>query len=202
MYLVRPSYFLKKLYPTAVWRKDASVKKLYLTFDDGPIPEITPWVLDVLKSRSIKATFFCVGDNVTKHSEIYQRILNEKHSVGNHTFNHLNGWATDTNKYIENICKCAEVVSSGLFRPPYGMLKQTQQKRISAAYSIIMWDILSGDYDTKTSPEKCLRNVIQASRNGSIIVFHDNVKAFKNLEYALPRFIEHALKNGFEFDTL
>lgn len=202
MYLVRPSCFLKKLYHTAVWRKDASVKKLYLTFDDGPIPEITPWVLDVLKSHSIKATFFCVGNNVTKHSEIYHRILNERHRVGNHTFNHLNGWTTDTNKYIDNISKCAEVVNSGLFRPPYGMLKQTQQKRISADYSIIMWDVLSGDYDTKTSPEKCLNNVIQTSRNGSIIVFHDNVKAFKNLEYTLPRFIDYARKNGFEFDTL
>jgi peptidoglycan/xylan/chitin deacetylase (PgdA/CDA1 family) len=190
------------MYPSAVWRKDASVKKLYLTFDDGPVPDITPWVLDVLKQYKIKATFFCVGDNIQKHPDIYNRILTEKHRTGNHTFHHLNGWNTDTNKYLDNISKCAEVVNSNLFRPPYGKLKQTQLKRIGKDYSIVMWDVLSGDYDKNTNPEKCLNNVVQAARNGSVIVFHDSVKSFKNLEYTLPRFIEYAQRQGFEFEAL
>ncbi len=202
MYLVRPSYLFKKLYPTAVWRMKVSEQKLYLTFDDGPVPEVTPWILDVLKKYNSKATFFCVGENVQKHNDIYLRILNEKHNVGNHTYNHLNGWYTDTNKYIENIKKCTKLTDTRLFRPPYGRLKQTQLKRLDAHYTTIMWDVLSGDYDKKTSPEKCLQNVISHTRNGSIIVFHDSLKAFKNLEYTLPRFIEYTQRNGFEFDSL
>lgn len=188
--------------PSAVWRKCATEKKLYLTFDDGPIPELTPWVLDILKQHSIKATFFCVGDNVNKHPELYARILNEGHSVGNHTYNHVNGWNTDTNEYLENTEKCAQLVKSKLFRPPYGKLKPTQIKRITANYSIIMWDILSGDYDKNITPERCLLNVINNIRNGSIIVFHDNIKAKDNLQYTLPKFIEYALEKGYDFGTL
>jgi peptidoglycan/xylan/chitin deacetylase (PgdA/CDA1 family) len=199
---VRPPYVLKKVMPSAVWRKSATEKKLYLTFDDGPIPELTPWVLDVLKQYSIKATFFCVGHNVHKHPELYVRILNEGHSVGNHTYNHVNGWNTDTNEYLENIEKCAELVNSKLFRPPYGKLKPTQIKRIKANYSIIMWDVLSGDYDKSITPERCLLNVTNAIRNGSIIVFHDNIKATDNLQYALPKFIEYALEKGYGFGVL
>ena len=202
MYLVRPPYLLKKLYPKAVWRKDAAQKKIYLTFDDGPIPSITSWVLDVLKKENIKATFFCVGENVIKHPEIYLRILNEKHRVGNHTFNHLNGWNTHSTQYIQNIEKCREAVISDLFRPPYGKLKNTQYAQVRTRYSIIMWDVLSGDYDVKTSPEKCFKNVVDNFRNGSIIVFHDSYKAQKNMEYALPRFIEYAKEEGFEFGVL
>lgn len=199
---VRPPYVLKKVMPSAVWRKSATEKKLYLTFDDGPIPELTPWVLDVLKQYSIKATFFCVGHNVHKHPELYVRILNEGHSVGNHTYNHINGWNTDTNEYLENIEKCAELLNSKLFRPPYGKLKPTQIKRIKANYAIIMWDVLSGDYDTTIAPERCLLNVTNAIRNGSIIVFHDNIKAKDNLQYALPKFIEYALEKGYGFGVL
>lgn len=199
---VRPPYVLKKVMPSAVWRKSASEKTLYLTFDDGPIPELTPWVLDVLKHYSIKATFFCAGHNVHKHPELYARILNEGHSVGNHTYNHVNGWNTDTNMYLENIEKCAELLNSKLFRPPYGKLKPTQIKRIKANYAIIMWDVLSGDYDKTIAPERCLLNVTNAIRNGSIIVFHDNIKAKDNLQYALPKFIEYALEKGYGFGVL
>lgn len=199
---VRPPYVLKKVMPSAVWRKSATEKKLYLTFDDGPIPELTPWVLDVLKQYSIKATFFCVGDNVHKQPELYARILNEEHSVGNHTYNHVNGWNTDTNEYLENIEKCAELLNSKLFRPPYGKLKPTQIKRIKANYAIIMWDVLSGDYDKTIAPERCLLNVTNAIRNGAIIVFHDNIKATDNLQYALPKFIEYALEKGYGFGVL
>ena len=199
---MRPSYLIKKLYPKAVWRKDPALKKIYLTFDDGPVPVITPWVLDVLKEKKVKATFFCVGENVEKNSPIYRRILDEQHHTGNHTYNHLNGWNTHTDLYLRNVEKCAESVSTGLFRPPYGKLKKAQSAKISQQYSIIMWDVLSGDYDKETGPEKCLQNVIKNTRNGSIIVFHDSYKAQEKVMYALPRFIDWALENGFEFEVL
>lgn len=202
MYLVRPPYLFRKLFPKAVWRMDKTQKKIYLTFDDGPVPVTTPWVLDVLKQHDIKATFFCVGENAQKHTEIYQRILNEDHAVGNHTFNHLKGWNTHSKRYIQNVEKCANFVTTKLFRPPYGKVKKKQFSIINSQFSIIMWDVLSGDYDKKTSPEKCLKNVIDAVRNGSIIVFHDSMKAKRNLEYALPRFIEYAKAKGFEFEVL
>ena len=216
MYLVRPPYLLKKLYSKAIWRMDASQKKIYLTFDDGPVPLITPWVLGILKQYNIQATFFCVGENIVKHQEIFQRIINEGHRTGNHTYNHLNGWNTHTNSYIQNIQLCDEVLKcdngpgpTKLFRPPYGRAKKSQITTLSSKnhlnqlpYSVIMWDLLSGDYDKKTSPEKCLSNVVNNVRNGSIIVFHDNLKAKINLEYALPRFIEYALSQGFEFEKI
>jgi peptidoglycan/xylan/chitin deacetylase (PgdA/CDA1 family) len=202
MYLVQPTYLIKSIYPKAIWRKEPTDKKLYLTFDDGPIPEITTWVLDVLKHYHVKATFFCVGNNVEKHPAIFQRILDEEHAVGNHTYNHLNGWKTHSPLYLKNVSKCKELVHSNLFRPPYGKMKKTQFNILRRYYSIVLWDVLSGDYDKKTSPEKCLKNVVDKYRNGSIIVFHDNVKAWTNLEYALPKFIEHALKEGYRFESL
>lgn len=177
-------------------------KKIYLTFDDGPVPIITTWVLDILKQENIKATFFCVGENVSNNTEIYTRILDEKHAVGNHTYNHLKGWNTHGNQYIRNVIKCAEVVDSKLFRPPYGRIKKSQLSLINKQYSVIMWDVLSGDYDKNTSPEQCLKNVIGNVRNGSVIVFHDSFKAQKNMEYAFPRFIRYAKEKGFEFDVL
>ena len=216
MYLVRPPYLLKQLYSKAVWRMEKESKKIYLTFDDGPVPSVTPWVLDVLKQYDIKATFFCVGENVLKHPDVFQRILEEGHSVGNHTYNHLNGWNTHSKKYMENVELCNQALISGsrgvhnnLFRPPYGKAKKTQLVNLSSkkdpdqtSYSIIMWDVLSGDYDKNTSPETCLKNVNDHVRNGSIIVFHDSPKAQQNLEYALPRFIEFAKEQGFEFEKL
>ncbi len=218
MYLVRPPYLLKNLYPKAIWRMDASQKKIYLTFDDGPVPEVTPWVLDVLKEKNVKALFFCVGENIETNPEIFQRIIDEGHQVGNHTYNHINGWNTSTDQYFQNIEKCEVVLrdlsSDGhpsptgegkgmgrLFRPPYGKLKTTQYSRLLPDYSIIMWDVLSADYDNDTSPEKCLSNSIDFTRNGSIIVFHDSIKAEKKLRYALVPFIDWALKEGFEFGS-
>lgn len=216
MYLVRPPYLLKKLYSTAIWRMDSTSKKIYLTFDDGPVPIVTPWVLDVLKQYNIKATFFCVGENVVKHPDIFQRIVEEGHSIGNHTYNHLNGWNTHTKKYMENVEWCDQVLRQGigsdatiLFRPPYGKAKKSQISDLTSKknpdhtpYSIIMWDVLSGDYDKNTDPLTCLNNVVNNVRNGSIIVFHDSPKAQKNLEYALPKFIDYAIAQGFEFEKL
>lgn len=202
MYIVRPTYLLRKLYPKAIWRMPVNEKKIYLTFDDGPVPYITPWVLDLLKKENIRATFFCVGDNVSKNRNIYKRIVSENHSVGNHTYNHVNGWNTHGNQYFRNIIKCAELVDSKLFRPPYGKIKKSQLSLITKQYSVVMWDVLSGDYDKKTSPLQCLQNVIDNVRSGSVIVFHDSEKAQKNMEYALPKFIHYAKENGYEFDVL
>lgn len=202
MYIVRPTYILRKIYPNAVWRMPITEKKIYLTFDDGPVPVITPNVLDILKQENIKATFFCVGENVVKNNSIYQRILDEGHAVGNHTYNHLNGWNTHGNQYARNVLKCAEVLNSKLFRPPYGRAKKSQIALLSSQYKIIMWDVLSGDYDKATTPEQCLKNVTTYVRNGSVIVFHDSIKAQTKVEYALPRFIKFAKEKGFEFDVL
>jgi peptidoglycan/xylan/chitin deacetylase (PgdA/CDA1 family) len=202
MYRIRPPYLLKKLYSQGTWRKSKNEKKIYLTFDDGPVPEVTPWVLDILKANSIKATFFCVGENVEKHKELYQRILQEQHAVGNHTYSHINGWKTPLQDYLENIEKCAKNVRSTLFRPPYGRIRKKQQRALADRYTIVMWDVLTGDYDRKTSPKKCLRNAVKYTRNGSIIVFHDSIKAKSNIQYALPRFIEAAKANGYSFEKL
>ena len=202
MYIVRPTYLLRKVYPKAIWRMPAAEPKIYLTFDDGPVPGVTEKVLDVLKEEKIKATFFCVGENVEKNPAIYQRILAEGHAVGNHTFNHLNGWKTHGNQYARNVLKCRELVESKLFRPPYGRAKKSQIALLSTQYKIIMWDVLTYDYDKNTSPEQCLSNANDHVRNGSVIVFHDSYKAQKNVEYALPRFIRFAKEKGFEFGTL
>lgn len=202
MYRVRPPYLLKKLYARGIWRKNGAEKKIYLTFDDGPVPSVTPWVLDVLKAAGIEATFFCVGVNVEKHPDIYQRIISENHAVGNHTYDHISGWKTAPEDYIANVEKCATYVTTNLFRPPYGRIRKNQQRILEKHYSIVMWDVLSCDYDRQTSPEQCLQNVITHVRNGSIIVFHDSLKAQQNMQYALPRFIEHAKGKGFEFGKL
>jgi len=202
MHFVRVPYIIKKLYPKAVWSIPNSEKKIYLTFDDGPIPEITSWVLTVLKEKNVRATFFCVGENAENNPDIVSSILSEKHAIGNHTYNHLKGWDTHTRTYIRNTEKCATVIKSNLFRPPYGRIKQNQYKLLSKKYKIIMWDVLSGDYDKKISPEKCLENVIANVRSGSIIVFHDSLKAKTNLQYALPKFIDFALANNYQFATL
>lgn len=202
MYTVRPPFFLKLFYPRLIWRKSNKEKILYLTFDDGPIPEITPFILDTLKEFDVKGTFFCVGENITKHTEIFKRCLDEGHSVGNHTFNHLNGFKTPNEDYLVNIQRCQELLQRGLFRPPYGRIKPSQVKRLAGTHQIIMWDVLSGDFDVHISGEKCLNNVIRYTRNGSIIVFHDNIKAIPRVKYALPRTIEYFLKQGYQFDVL
>ena len=198
-----PPSIIRKLYKNGVWRMPSSDKKVYLTFDDGPIPEVTEWVLDLLNTHSIKATFFCVGDNIVKHPEIYKRILTEGHIAGNHTFNHLKGFYTSNSTYFENVEKCSSVQNGELlFRPPYGQLKFSQIRKLSKKYKIILWDVLSYDYSNSVSPEKCLKNVIDYSRPGSIIVFHDSIKAKNNLMYALPRAIEYLTDEGFSFGVL
>jgi len=202
MYLAKSPRIIKKYYPRLVWDIPNQENKVFLTFDDGPIPEITPWVLEVLKKHNIKATFFCLGCNVVKNPEILTQIVKEGHAVGNHSQHHLSGWETDDVAYLRNIKICNDLVHSKLFRPPYGRIKKRQIAEIVKEYKIIMWDVISGDFDPKTSPEKCLKNVVNNTASGSVIVFHDSVKAFKNLKYTLPKTIEYLLKQGFVFDVI
>lgn len=201
MYLVKTPLFAQRVFRNLVWRI-VDTDKVFLTFDDGPVPEATPWVLDVLKNEGIKATFFCVGENVVKYPEIYQRIIDEGHAIGNHTNNHLNAWKTDAATYLSNIDRANEVIDSKLFRPPYGKLTPKLSKSIAADYDIVMWDVLSGDFDTNISKEKCLSNVISNSREGSIIVFHDSVKAIDKLKFVLPRVIKFFKEKGVGMEAL
>jgi peptidoglycan/xylan/chitin deacetylase (PgdA/CDA1 family) len=205
----RVPFFLPWLYPTLVWRIPTGEKKLYLTFDDGPVPGPTDFVLEILNKFSSKATFFCIGDNIRKHPELFQKVVEAGHAIGNHTFNHLKGWSTSSEKYIENVKACDfeiynpqfKILNSKFFRPPYGKITRKQIKALQA-YKVIMWDVLTIDYNKNVSPGACLKNSIGASRPGSIIVFHDSLKAQRNMTYALPRFIEHFLEKGYTFKIL
>jgi peptidoglycan/xylan/chitin deacetylase (PgdA/CDA1 family) len=191
-YFIKTPWIVRKYFHNYVWRKETTAQEVFLTFDDGPHPVVTPWVLAQLKLYDVKATFFCIGDNVLKHPETYRQILNEGHAVGNHTFHHLNGWETSNDVYWQNIRKASAVIDSGLFRPPYGRITNKQAKGVAAAMNrtdakIIMWDVLSADFDQHYTKEQCLKNVLSNYRPGSIIVFHDSEKAFGNLEFTLPR---------------
>lgn len=200
--LVRPPKMLRSFYKPSVWRLNTSEPVIYLTFDDGPIPELTPWVLDVLRKYQAKATFFCVGENILKNPEIFKRILEDGHQVGNHTHTHLKGWQVENSVYFQNVDLCQNLTQTNLFRPPYGRIKKSQLKALSKNYKIIFWDVLSYDYDKFVSEETCLNNCLKYTRNGSVIVFHDNIKAQKNLKYALPKFIEHFQKLNYNFAPL
>lgn len=187
-----------------MWSLPAGEKDVYLTFDDGPHPVITPWVLDELKKHDAMATFFCIGKNVQAHKEVYERILHEGHSTGNHTQNHLNGWKTDTKEYMDDVAQAARVIRSDLFRPPYGKIRARQAKLVAGAMQvkeprIIMWDVLSADFDKTYSPQQCLDNVMQNVRPGSVVVFHDSEKAEKNLKYILPSILSELGRSGYRF---
>ena len=205
MYLVKSPLLLKWYYPSLTWHKSRREKAIYLTFDDGPIPDVTAFVLKTLKSFDVKATFFCIGDNVRKHPELFEQIISDGHQIGNHTFNHLKGWKTETDTYIKNFEACQELMTTKLFRPPYGRIKKEQITGIRSLYpetQIIMWDVLSGDFDQNLSPERCYQNVIKHTSNGSVIVFHDSLKAFDRLRYALPKALQALKEKGFTFETL
>lgn len=203
MFIEQPPLLYRLLFPGGHWRLPSKEEKvIYLTFDDGPIPEITEWVLDVLDKYNIKATFFCVGDNVRKYPHIYQEIVDRGHKTGNHTFNHLQGIRSWTRKYLQNTEKASELIKSELFRPPHGHMRIPQFWALRKKYQIVLWDVVTRDYSKRQTPEQVLDNVKGYARNGSIIVFHDSLKAEKNMKYALPRAIEWLLEQGYVFKTL
>ena len=202
MYSVRPPKLLKRLLRDVVWDIPGKDKVMSLTFDDGPNPVITPWVLDLLKTYEAKATFFCVGSNVEKHREAYDMVLAAGHAVGNHTYSHKNGWKTRRETYLEDVKRCSSVFPAMLFRPPYGKLRKSHYKRIKEDYKIVMWDVLSGDFDRTISNERCLANVLDNARAGSVIVFHDSEKALKKLYYTLPKVLEHFSHLGYAFKAI
>jgi peptidoglycan-N-acetylglucosamine deacetylase len=234
---VKTHWLIKKLFPNFIWDIANTENKVYLSFDDGPTPEITQWVLNELKKHNAKATFFCIGNNIKSNPDIFQTIINDGHSIGNHTYNHLNGWKTTDENYLENVELCSKQISDGrwqmvddsknleninqtiisqkseiknlkseicnLFRPPYGKITLSQAKKLrQLAYKIIMWDIISYDFDKTITKEKCLENVLKNVQPGSVIVFHDSVKAFIHLEYVLPKALENLSKRGFVFEKI
>lgn len=205
---------MRALYPDFIWNIKRDEKVIYLTFDDGPIPDITEFVLEELAKYQAKATFFCIGDNVRKHPEVFQKIIQQGHAVGNHTFNHLKGWKTEDELYLKNFKECEAILENGFqikndslftkkkFRPPYGRIKKSQAKTILPSHEIIMWDVLSGDFSQELSPEKVLKKTMQHTENGSIVLFHDSIKANTNMSYALPRVLSHFSEKGFTFKAL
>jgi peptidoglycan-N-acetylglucosamine deacetylase len=205
-YFVKTPWLLKKLYPDCIWEMPASGQKtVYLTFDDGPHPQITPFVLDELRKYHAKASFFCIGKNVVEHPDIYKQIIDEGHRVGNHTNNHLNGWKTDDTVYMTNIKEAKKYIDSDLFRPPYGRVTKFQLRLLKGpgwALKTIMWSVLSGDFDARCSGEHCLQNVLSNVKDGSIVVFHDSEKAYTRLRYALPELLKTLTDEGFRFEKI
>lgn len=196
---------MQRLYPSCTWNLKGPGKKVYLSFDDGPHPQITPFVLDLLKQYGAKASFFCIGKNVKAYPEIYKRIIDEGHAVGNHTQHHLNGWKNNLENYLKDVEEAAGFINSRLFRPPYGKIKRQQISMLEKKplnYKIVMWTVLSGDFDTGISKEKCLSNVLEKTSNGSIIVFHDSEKAFERMGYALPVVLNKLSENGYVFEKI
>ncbi len=213
MNLFRTPFFLPKFYPSLLWRVPTEKKELYLTFDDGPVKGPTEFVLEELKKVSAKATFFCIGDNVRKHPDVFEKVIAEGHSIGNHTYNHLKGWSTPLQQYLENVNECESEISNfniqypvssirhSYFRPPYGRITAKQINALKEKYKIVMWDVLTHDYSKSISRQNCLNGSIKATRPGSIIVFHDSLKAERNLTYVLPKFLEHFSSQGYEFKS-
>ncbi len=202
MYLVKTPTYLQQAFPQLEWNYKTEDKRLFLTFDDGPNPETTPIILDILQRYSAKATFFCVGDNIRKHPKEFKSILDKGHQVGSHTFNHLSGWTTSNTEYYRNVRKAAAMVKTPFFRPPYGRITPNQSKFLSKYYRIVMWDVLSGDFDSTVSAEHCYHNVVKNTRNGSVVVFHDSLKSIQVLKEALPNVLDHFAGAGYIFDAI
>jgi peptidoglycan-N-acetylglucosamine deacetylase len=177
-------------------------RKIFLTFDDGPIPDVTPAILTLLEKRSVKATFFCIGDNVKKYPGIFQQALDAGHAIGNHSFNHLNGWKTPTGQYVDNVMQCNEYFTTSLFRPPYGRFTLSQYYILRKHFRFILWSVLSRDFDVNVTPDRCLENVTQTTTPGSVIVFHDSLKAKEKVLFTLPRFIDNMKEKGYKFEVI
>lgn len=202
MYLVKTPKIIQNLFPNFIWKVPTQEKVIYLTFDDGPNPEVTPWVLKQLAAFNAKATFFSIGENVEKFPEVFSKVIDAGHSVGNHTYDHVNGWASDNIPFFHNTRRCARLVKSSLFRPPFGRLKPKQAQFLQRHYRIVMWDVLSGDFDQEISNEQCMTNVTKNAKNGSIVVFHDSLKAKEKLQFVLPKILAHYTALGYSFGQL
>jgi len=200
---VKTPLVVKKMFPNFIWDIPTTNKEIYLTFDDGPTPEITNWTLDILKQYEAKATFFCIGNNVEKYPSVFKNIIDAGHSIGNHTQNHVKGWKTSLEDYLKDISHAQKIISSKLFRPPYGQITLKQGNALIAlGYKVVMWNVLSIDWDMFVSRKTCLKNVISKAESGSIVVFHDSVKASKNMQYALPKVLEYFSEKGYSFKAL
>ncbi len=209
MRIFKTPALLRYLFPEYIWRKSGEGKIIYLTFDDGPVPEVTEFVLQQLAIYQAKATFFCVGENISRYPEITQSIVKQGHCLANHTYNHLRGWDTESDTYVQNIALCQQQIEKWqpkreikLFRPPYGRIRGKQFKEIKSAYRVIMWDILTYDFDNNLSPEISLKRILKQTTAGSVVVFHDSVKAFPSLQYLLPQFLRYFSDLGYRFNTL
>lgn len=204
-YVAKTPNWVKKLFQGRIWDMPTAKKAIYLTFDDGPHPLITPFVLDELIKYDAKATFFCIGKNVSENRLIYNRIIKEDHAVGNHTNNHLDGWKTNNVKYLQNITAAQAFINSNLFRPPYGRITGKQQKilgKLDDPFKVVMWSVLSGDFDVNITPDQCYNNVVNNTESGSVIVFHDSEKAFERLRFTLPRVLKYFSEKGYQFEKI
>ena len=199
---IKPPYLIKHYFSDLVWSINENKKTLYLTFDDGPIPGVTDKILEILKAHNAKATFFCLGKNVQKHSGLYHRIINEGHAIGNHTYSHVNGWETNLQDYVADVEKAGEHLQSGLFRPPYGRIKPSQINFLKQQYKIVMWSVLSYDFSKSVDSETCWNYVKQFTHDGAVVVFHDSEKAKEKVLYALPKFLEYYSELGYSFDAI
>ncbi|MBB4078819.1 peptidoglycan/xylan/chitin deacetylase (PgdA/CDA1 family) [Lewinella aquimaris] len=204
MYLIKTPRVIQKLFPNFHWRVEAKSPQpsIYLTFDDGPIPHLTPWVLEQLAQYDAKATFFCVGNNARRYPTVLQQVIDAGHTVGNHTMHHLDGWKTDNVPYFHDARHCAVQLKTSLFRPPYGRLKPSQAQFLQRHYEVVMWDVLSGDFDPELTPEDCYDNVVDNAKAGSIVVMHDSLKAEENVRAILPRILKHFTELGYTFASL
>jgi len=203
MNLYSAPFWIRAIYPKGlIWRVPTNSREVFLTFDDGPVPEVTPLVLEILRKYNIKATFFCVGENVKKYPEVYDLLAKDGHSTGNHTYHHVKAWKTDFNVYLSEVEQCSKLVKSNLFRPPHGQINRKIARQLRKDYRIIMWSALSGDYDKNLSGDQCLANAKKYTRPGSVIVFHDSLKARERMEYALPLYIEYCLEQGYTIGKL
>ncbi len=204
-YFIKTPGWLKKIYSSCIWHIDTTEKKIYLSFDDGPHPTVTTFVLDILDKYQAKATFFCIGKNVAAYPEVFKKILSAGHAVGNHTFNHLNGWKTTKETYLQDIEAAKRLVDSNLFRPPYGKISAGQLKELHAMcpeMKVIMWSVLSADFDNRISARRCAHNVLNNASPGAVVVFHDSEKAFEKLRIALPQVLENFSKKGYVFEKI
>jgi peptidoglycan/xylan/chitin deacetylase (PgdA/CDA1 family) len=210
LYPNKTGLIFRHLMPNCTWNVHTKKNEIFLTFDDGPIPDATEWVLNVLNEYNAKATFFCVGENIFKHPKIFEKILQNGHSVGNHTYNHLKGWKTGNQTYYDNIQKWEETIvkhgfqlqNKPLFRPPYGQITYSQSRLLSAQYELVMWSIITGDFNKNLDKETCLRKCLKLTKAGDIIVFHDSIKSQQNIYYLLPRYLEELKKRGFVFSKM